>query len=92
MVAYLKGLGHASAHEAVFRKELARVGILSLVLIFLPPSMIWKGLLFFAAGLVLMVELLNSAIEAVVDLVSPDYHDPAGQKIWAVPPYSSACP
>lgn len=75
----LKGLGHASAHEAAFRQELVLTGTLCLVLIFLPLSMIWKGLLFFATAQVLIVELLNSAVEAVVDLVSPDYHDLAGR-------------
>lgn len=34
-------------------------------------SAIWVG--------VLVVELLNTAIEAVVDLVSPDYHELAGR-------------
>lgn len=36
----LKGLGHASAHEAAFRQALVLVGILSFVLIFLPLPMI----------------------------------------------------
>jgi diacylglycerol kinase (ATP) len=40
----------------------------------LPLSHEWKGLLFFATTGVLVVELLNSAIESVVDLASSDYH------------------
>ena len=40
----------------------------------LPLSHEWKGLLFFATTTVLVVELMNSAIESVVDLASPDYH------------------
>jgi diacylglycerol kinase (ATP) len=35
----------------------------------------WKGLLFLATTAVLVVELLNSAIESVVDLASAEYHD-----------------
>ena len=44
-------------------------------LLFLPLSLFWKGLLFFATTSVLVVELLNSAIESVVDIASPEYHD-----------------
>jgi diacylglycerol kinase (ATP) len=35
---------------------------------------VWKGLLFLATTVVLVVELLNSAIESVVDIASPEYH------------------
>ena len=37
------------------------------------------GLLAFAIGLVLVAELLNTAIEAVVDLASPEWHALAKQ-------------
>jgi diacylglycerol kinase len=37
------------------------------------------GLLVFAIALVVVAELLNSAIEAVVDLVSPEEHPLAGR-------------
>ncbi len=60
--------------EAAFRQEACLVAIASVVLLFLPLSHEWKGLLFFATSAVLVVELLNSAIEAVVDLASPEYH------------------
>ena len=46
-----------------------------MVLWFLPLSYEWKGLLLFATLSVLVVELLNSAIETVVDLASPEFHD-----------------
>ena len=45
------------------------------VLLFLPLSLFWKGLLFFATTSILVVELLNSAIESVVDIASPEYHE-----------------
>jgi len=35
---------------------------------------VWKELLFLATTVVLVVELLNSAIESVVDIASPEYH------------------
>ncbi len=75
----LKGLRHAMAHEAAFRQEAVLVGIVSVFIIALPLSLVWKGLLFFATALVLIVELLNSAIEAVVDLASPGFHELAGR-------------
>ena len=75
----LKGLGHAFAQEAAFRQEIILVSVLTLVLILLPLSLLWKGMLFSAMALVLITELLNSAIEAVVDLASPEFHKLAGQ-------------
>ncbi|WDP91409.1 MAG: diacylglycerol kinase [Desulfobacter sp.] len=75
----LKGLKYAWANEAAFRQELILVAVLSAALVFLPLSLAWKGLLFFATALVLIVELLNSAVEAVVDMVSPDFHELAGR-------------
>ena len=36
-----------------------------------------EGLLFFATTFIFAVESLNSAIESVVDLASPEYHDSA---------------
>ena len=53
------------------------VVIAALVVWFLPVSLLWKGLLFCATAAVLVVELLNSAIESVVDLASPEYHEMA---------------
>ncbi|HCY85889.1 MAG TPA: diacylglycerol kinase [Desulfobacteraceae bacterium] len=75
----LKGLKYALANEAAFRQEVVLVGILSVVILLLPLSMVWKGLLFFATAQVLVVELLNSAIESVVDLASPEFHTLAGR-------------
>lgn len=65
--------------EAAFRQEAAGFVILCGVLLVLPLSLAWKAMLFLSTGSVLVVELLNSAIEAVVDLVSPDFHELAGQ-------------
>lgn len=70
----LAGLRCTFATEAAFRQEVALVAITLFLLFFLPLSAEWKGLLFLATTSVLVVELLNSAIEALVDLASPDYH------------------
>jgi diacylglycerol kinase (ATP) len=71
----LNGLRFAISNEAAFRQEICIVVVVLVVLGFLPLSLFWKGLLFFATISVLVVELLNSAIESVVDIASPEYHD-----------------
>lgn len=71
----LQGLRATFSSEAAFRQELYLVTLASAVLLFLPLSFEWKGLLFFATAAVLVVELLNSAIESVVDLASAEYHE-----------------
>ncbi len=70
----LNGLRIAISSQAAFRQEACIAVIASVALLFLPLSFPWKGLLFFATTAVLVVELLNSAIESVVDMVSPEYH------------------
>jgi len=71
----LNGLRAAFSNEAAFRQEVCIAIVLLVVLLFLPLSLFWKGLLFFATTSVLVIELLNSAIESVVDIASPEYHD-----------------
>jgi len=70
----LNGLRLAVRNEAAFRQELALYSLLLVILIFLPISTSFKGILFLVNTIVLVVELLNSAIESVVDLSSPEYH------------------
>ena len=71
----LHGLLFAISNETAFRQEICIVVVLFVALWFLPLSLFWKGLLFFATTSILVVELLNSAIESVVDIASPEYHD-----------------
>ncbi|PID41215.1 MAG: diacylglycerol kinase [Proteobacteria bacterium] len=71
----LAGLKAAYRHEAAFRQELLLFLLLLPVILIIPVSPIFTVLLFLVNGLVLIVELLNSAIETVVDMVSPDYHE-----------------
>jgi diacylglycerol kinase (ATP) len=74
-----RGLAAAFRHETAFRQEVA----LSLVLI---PLALWLGasgleraLLIMSWLLVLMVELVNSGIEAVVDRIGPEHHELSGR-------------
>ena len=69
------GFKRAFTHEAAFRQECVLFVVLLVPLILMPLSFYWKALLLLAQSLLLIVEILNSAIESVVDLASPDYHD-----------------
>jgi diacylglycerol kinase (ATP) len=68
------GLAAAYRHEDAFRQETWLALVLVPVALFLPASSIGKALMIGSVLLVLIVELLNSAIEAVVDRVSLDRH------------------
>ncbi len=66
-------------NEAAFREELF-VGIILLpVAIIFSESNIELALLLGSLFLVLMVELLNSGIEAIVDRVSDEHHELSGR-------------
>lgn len=75
----LQGLTHAIRFEAAFRQELIIAAPATIGLWFLPVSMVEKLLLFATVFLMLMVELLNSAIEAIVDRVSTERHPLSGR-------------
>jgi len=75
----IKGLKAGFEHESAFRQEVTLFFILL-------PAALWLGedwlqyiLLIGSLLLVLIVELLNSAIEAVVDRISDEHHTLAGQ-------------
>lgn len=75
----LRGLAVAFRHEAAFRQEL-------LLLVMAIPVAIWLGespveimVLLAPIVLVLIVELLNSGIEAVADTVTLDHHPLIGR-------------
>lgn len=68
------GLKDAVLHETSFRQELLASLFMLPLLIWLPVTSYLKWMIVFAHLLVLITELLNSAIEAVVDLASPEYH------------------
>ncbi|MDR3631521.1 MAG: diacylglycerol kinase [Desulfocapsaceae bacterium] len=75
----LEGLRAAFREEAAFRQETILYILFLPLLYLLPVPHIFKALLLLANTVVLIVELLNSAIEAIVDLASPDHHRLAKQ-------------
>ena len=68
------GLKFAIKNVTAFQQEVFLYIISAVVLYFLPQPLMHKGILLFANTTVLITELFNSAIEAIVDLASPDYH------------------
>jgi diacylglycerol kinase (ATP) len=70
----IDGFRHAWRHEHAFRQELMVALPAALVALFLPVSSFQKLALIAVLGLVLLVELINAAIEAVVDRVSLERH------------------
>ena len=70
----LDGFRAAFAHEDAFRQEAVLAAILIPITFFLPVTGLGRALMIASVLLVLIVELVNSAIEAVVDRVSLDRH------------------
>ena len=70
----LDGVSAALQHEDAFRLEVFLALVLIPIALQMPASGIGKALMVAAVLLVLVVELLNSAIEAVVDRISLDDH------------------
>ncbi len=70
----LAGLRAAFVCEDAFRQEALLAALLIPASFVLPVSGVGRALMIASVVLVLIVELLNSAIEAVVDRVSLDHH------------------
>lgn len=70
----LAGLHAAFLNEDAFRQESIFAALLIPIALALPVSGIGKALMIGSVLLVLVVELLNSAIEAAVDRISLDRH------------------
>jgi diacylglycerol kinase (ATP) len=70
----LAGLRAAILHEDAFRQEVLLAFILIPAALFMPVSAVGKALMIGSVLLVLIVELLNSAVEAAVDHTSLDQH------------------
>lgn len=69
------GFRAAYKHEDAFRQEVALAAILIPLAFWLPVGNLGKALMIASVLLVIIIELLNSAIEATVDRISLDDHD-----------------
>ena len=70
----LSGLAAAARHEDAFRQELILVAVLTPIALWLGNTGAERALLIGSLILVLIVELLNSAVEAAVDRISFENH------------------
>ncbi|MDX2456830.1 MAG: diacylglycerol kinase [Gammaproteobacteria bacterium] len=75
----LQGLAAAFRHETAFRQEVALTVILVPLALWLGQTGLEQALLISVWVLVLLFELMNSAIEAVVDRVGPELHELSGR-------------
>lgn len=75
----IQGLKAAFKHEAAIRQELVLLCAAIIALIWLDVGPIETVLMLGVVVLVLIVELVNSAIEAVVDRVGVEHHELSGR-------------
>ena len=74
-----QGLKAAYQNEEAFRQELFLAAILVVAAFYFDVSVIERLFMISVVILVLIVELLNSAIEAVVDRIGPEHHELSGR-------------
>ncbi len=75
----MQGLRAAWLHESSFRLEVCLAAILVPAAILLGRSGVERALLVGSVLLILAIELLNSAIEAVIERYGPEHHALAGR-------------
>ena len=75
----MQGIRAALKHEAAFRQEMVLAIILIPLAFFITQDVIKLVLLITTPLLVLVVEILNSAIEAVVDRFGEEHHELSGR-------------
>jgi len=75
----IAGLKAAFQHEAAFRQECFLALVMFPLAFVLGQNPVEWAILIGPLFLTLIIEVVNSAIEAVVDLVSPEHHPLAGR-------------
>ena len=68
------GWREAFARENSFRTQTRMAGAALVALLVLRPAPLWWALVGLTCALVLALELINSAVEAVIDLLHPGIH------------------
>ncbi|MBT8608321.1 diacylglycerol kinase [Polynucleobacter paneuropaeus] len=69
------GVVYAFKEESAFRQELTLLIICTPIALFLNVSVLEKVALICSIMMVLVVELLNSSVEAAIDRISFEHHD-----------------
>jgi diacylglycerol kinase (ATP) len=75
----LKGIRASWRHESAFRQEVALTLVLFPASFFVAKTTIQWLLLVSPLFLLLMMELLNSAVEAIVDRIGSEHHELSGR-------------
>jgi len=75
----LQGLAATFRHETAFRQEVALTVVLVPLALWLGETGLEQALLITVWMLVLLFELINSAIEAVVDRIGTEQHELSGR-------------
>jgi diacylglycerol kinase (ATP) len=70
----LAGLRDAWRHESAFRQEVLLAVVLIPIACVVPLAPVERALLIGSVLLVMIVELLNSSVEAAIDRISFDHH------------------
>ena len=74
-----QGLAQAWQHEAAFRQEVVLVLLLAPVAAWLGQTALERAVLIGCCLIVLIVELINSAIEAAIDRHGDEHHELSGR-------------
>ena len=74
-----QGLKQAWQHESAFRQEATLLVVMIPLAIWLGRTLVEQALLIAVCLLVLLVELLNSAIEAAIDRQGSERHELSGR-------------
>lgn len=74
-----KGLQAVFRYEEAFRQELFLLIVMSPVALWLGETGVERALLIGCLVFVLIVELLNSAVEAAIDRFGSEYHELSGR-------------
>lgn len=75
----LKGLKAIWKHEAAFRQEVAMAAVMIPAAFWVGTDAVQVALLIGVCLVVLIVELLNSAVESVVDRIGEEVHELSGR-------------
>ncbi len=75
----MKGFKAGLANEAAIRQEMALAVVLTIVAFFIATDLVSLLLLIVFPWLTVVVELLNSAVEAVVDRIGTEWNELSGR-------------
>jgi diacylglycerol kinase (ATP) len=75
----MQGLRAAWLHESSFRLEVYLLLVMGPLALWLGQTGVERALMLGSCLLVLSVELLNSAVEAVIERYGPEFHELAGR-------------